>query len=114
MAKVLQGKVIANKMHNTAIIEVVRLVPHPLYRKLLKRSKKFKVETGGRTLEVGAVVKIIETRPLAKDKHFKLEGVDLSVRNVAPVVSKPEPVKEKVKKAAMPKAKSGKKGGKKK
>ncbi len=72
MSKILQGKVISNKMKGTAVVEVSRIFPHPLYKKLLKRSKKYKVDTKGEKLEVGKIVKIIETRPIAKDKHFAI------------------------------------------
>jgi small subunit ribosomal protein S17 len=72
MAKILQGKVISNKMTGTVIVEVERTIPHPLFKKLLKRSKKFKVATNGQKVKVGVSVKIIETRPIAKDKHFAL------------------------------------------
>ena len=72
MAKILQGKVVSNKMTGTVVVEVKRLVPHPLFKKLLKRSKKFKVATNGQKVKIGAIVKIIETRPIAKDKHFAL------------------------------------------
>ena len=59
-------------MNNTAVVEVTRITPHPLYRKLLKKSKKYKVETNGQKLVAGQMVKIIETRPIAKDKHFAI------------------------------------------
>lgn len=72
MSKILQGKVISNKMKGTAVVEVSRIFPHPLYKKLLKRSKKYKVDAKGEKLEVGLIVKIIETRPIAKDKHFAI------------------------------------------
>lgn len=72
MAKILQGKVVSNKMTDTAVVEVFRQFPHPLYKKLLKRSKKFKIATNGQTLEIGQTVKIIETKPVSKDKHFVL------------------------------------------
>lgn len=72
MAKVITGKVISTKMQNTIVVEVTRFVPHPLYKKLLKRSKHFKVDSNGFTVEVGRRVKIIETKPMAKDKHFKV------------------------------------------
>lgn len=72
MAKVLSGKVIANKMQNTAVVEVTRFVPHKLYKKLLKRSKNFKVDTTGVEVTVGQAVKIVETKPVSKDKHFKI------------------------------------------
>lgn len=72
MAKILQGKVISNKMSGTAIVEVSRRVPHRLYKKIIKTSKKYKVATSGQKLEVGQVVEIIETRPVSKDKHFAI------------------------------------------
>ena len=84
MAKILQGKIVSNKMTETVVVEVERLVPHPLFKKLLKRSKKFKVATNGQKIEIGQRVKIIETRPVAKGKHFALVS-DKSAS--APVIS---------------------------
>ena len=72
MAKVLAGKVVGIKMNNTVVVEVVRRVPHPLYKKLVKKSKKFKVDSKDVEVAVGQDVKIVETRPISKDKHFKL------------------------------------------
>ena len=72
MAKVLTGKIISTKMQDTAVVEVTRFVPHKLYKKLLKRSKHFKVDTKGVQVSVGQQVKIVETKPTAKDKHFKI------------------------------------------
>lgn len=72
MAKILQGKVISNKMNGTAVVQVSRRVPHKLYRKIIKTSKKYKVATNGQKLEVGQIVKIVETRPISKDKHFAI------------------------------------------
>lgn len=72
MAKVLAGKVVSAKMNDTVIVEVVRRTPHPLYKKLVKKSKKFKVDSKGQEVVLGQDVKIVETRPIAKDKHFKL------------------------------------------
>lgn len=70
--KVLQGIVTSVKMQNTAVVEVTRHRPHPLYKKLLKRTKKHKVETNGIVVAVGQSVKIVETKPISKDKHFTL------------------------------------------
>ena len=75
MTKVLVGKVISTKMQDTVIVEVVRRVPHKLYKKLLKKSKRFKVATDGHEVVVGADVKIGETVPVSKDKHFKIVEV---------------------------------------
>jgi small subunit ribosomal protein S17 len=72
MAKILEGTVISTKMQNTIVVEVTRKKPHPLYKKLLKRSKKYKVVTNGETVVVGSTVRIVETKPMSKDKHFVL------------------------------------------
>jgi small subunit ribosomal protein S17 len=74
MAKTLKGTVVSVKMHNTAVVEVSWKAPHPIYKKLLKRSKKHKVDTTGYEVKLGDVVKIVETKPISKDKHFKLVG----------------------------------------
>jgi len=75
MSKVLTGKIISVKMQNTAIVEVVRRTPHKLYGKLLKRSKKYKVDTKGHEIVAGSTVKIEETKPMSKDKHFKIQEI---------------------------------------
>lgn len=75
MKKMFEGKVVSSKMQNTVIVEVVRRKPHPLYKRLLKRSTRFKVETAGYFVNVGDKVKIIETRPISKGKHFKIMEV---------------------------------------
>jgi small subunit ribosomal protein S17 len=72
MAKVLTGKIITTKMQDTVVVEVVRRIPHPLYKKLLKRSKHFKAATNGHEVIVGNTVKIAETKPVSKDKYFKI------------------------------------------
>lgn len=72
MAKILIGKVISTKMQDTVIVEVTRRVPHKLYKKLLKRSEHFKVDTKGTEVAVGKTVKIAETKPISKHKHFKV------------------------------------------
>lgn len=75
MAKVLTGKVISVKMHNTAVVEVSRRVPHPLYKKLLKKDKHFNVDIAGHTVAVGNEVKIVETKPISKTKYFAIKEV---------------------------------------
>ena len=76
MAKVLRGKVVSIKMQDTVVVEVTRHVPHKLYKKLLKRSKKYKVDSKGKTVAVGDSVRIAEIKPMSKDKYFTIvEGV---------------------------------------
>lgn len=75
MAKIFTGKVVSTKMQDTAVVEVIRLLPHPLYKKLLKRSKNHKVDTKDQAVVVGQTVEIVETRPTSKGKHFKVKRV---------------------------------------
>lgn len=70
--KTLNGKVVSNKQVNTAIVEVTRRVPHKLYKKILTVTKKYQVDTAGKTVNVGDEVMIVETRPMSKTKYFKL------------------------------------------
>ncbi len=72
MKKIFEGKVVSLKMQNTAVVEILRLVPHPMYKKILKRTKKHKADTAGVSLSVGDRVKIVEVRPISKEKHFKV------------------------------------------
>jgi small subunit ribosomal protein S17 len=72
MAKVLTGKVTSIAMQNTIVVEVTRHTPHPLYKKLMKKSKKFHVDPRGMTVKVGEMVSIVETKPVSKNKHFAL------------------------------------------
>lgn len=62
-------------MKNTVVVEVTEHKPHPLYRKLLKKSKRFKADPKGQTLIVGDIVRITGTRPLAGNKHFAVTEV---------------------------------------
>lgn len=70
--RALVGIIIANKMNKTAVVQVTRSVVHPLYRKLLKKRKRYKVDTGEQSVGVGERVRISPTRPIAKDKHFRI------------------------------------------
>ncbi len=70
--KQLIGKVTSNKMDKTAVVEIENLVMHPLYRKSVKRSKKVKSHDEKNVCSIGDTVKIEETRPLSKDKRYRL------------------------------------------
>jgi len=76
MAKTLKGTVVSIKMNGAVVVEVTRRVPHPKYKKLLKRSKKFKAALNGQTVQTGDTVSITETRPMSKDIHFAVTKVD--------------------------------------
>jgi len=75
MQKTFNGKIISLKMNRTAVVEVTRKSPHPLYRKLIKRESHYKADTGDLTLTLGQKVKIAETRPMSKGKFFKVVEV---------------------------------------
>jgi len=68
--KVLSGTVVSNKMKDTVVVLVERYGKHPKYSKFIKRGKKFKAHDVGNTKAIGDKVKIVESRPISKDKHF--------------------------------------------
>jgi small subunit ribosomal protein S17 len=70
--KVLSGTVVSTKMKDTIVVSVSRFVKHPKYGKYMNISKKFKAHDAGNTAVMGQKVDIVETRPISKDKHFKL------------------------------------------
>ena len=70
--KILSGVVVSDKMKDTIVVEVSRFVKHPKYGKYMNISKKFKAHDAGNTKKIGDKVEIIETRPISKDKHFKI------------------------------------------
>ena len=72
MTKILSGTVVSDKMKDTIVVSVERYEKHPKYAKFIKRRKKFKVHDAGNTAKIGDKVRIIETRPISKDKSFKL------------------------------------------
>ena len=72
MQKILTGKIISLKMNNTIVVEVTRKVAHPIYRKLLKKSSKYKVHSEGTNLNLGDSVKIVSIKPMSKEKYFKV------------------------------------------
>jgi len=75
MAKSLIGKVISTKMEKTVVVEVKKDRPHPLYKKRMVTSKRFKAHNENADVKVGDMVKIEETKPISKDKHFKVSEV---------------------------------------
>ena len=70
--KVLKGKVVSDKMDKTIVVAVSRFVEHPKYKKRLKIVKKYKAHDEGNTKKIGDMVEIEETKPISKDKHFKV------------------------------------------
>ena len=73
--KVRIGRVVSNKMDKTIVVAVEDFVRHELYNKPVKRTKKFKAHDENNECRIGDRVKIMETRPLSKDKRFRLVAV---------------------------------------
>ena len=70
--KVLRGVVISNKMEKTGVVEITRKVPHPLYKKVVTKTSRFKFHDEKNECEIGDTIEVMETRPLSKDKYFRL------------------------------------------
>jgi len=68
--KVYTGKVVSNKMEKTVVIAVTRQFQHPVYKKTVRKVTKFKAHDSDNSCAIGDDVKIIETRPISKDKRW--------------------------------------------
>jgi len=66
------GKVVSNKMDKTIVVAIDRSVKHPLYKKIVKRTYKLKAHDENNECNIGDKVKVMETRPLSKDKRWRL------------------------------------------
>ena len=72
MRKTTVGKVVSNKMDKTIVVAVEDSYRHPLYNKIIKRTVKRKAHDENNTCGIGDRVRIMETRPLSKDKRWRL------------------------------------------
>ena len=70
--KVREGLVVSDKMNKTAIVAVVRLKRHPLYGRVQRVTKRFKAHDETNDVKVGDRVRIMETRPISKDKNWRI------------------------------------------
>lgn len=68
--KILTGKVVSDKMDKTVVVEVTRLLQHPLYKKTVKYRKKFMAHDEENKCRIGDIVSIIESRPLSRRKRW--------------------------------------------
>jgi small subunit ribosomal protein S17 len=73
--KVVLGRVVSDKMDKTIVVLVETYKKHPLYGKRVKYSKKFKAHDEQNTAKIGDLVRIMETRPVSKDKRYRLVEV---------------------------------------
>jgi small subunit ribosomal protein S17 len=81
------GQVVGTKMAKTIVVEVSRRVPHPLYKRIVSRRKKFYAHDEEGSARMGDIVRIIESRPLSRLKRWRLEAV---IRRAAQVGTQPE------------------------
>jgi len=72
LRKTRMGRVVSDKMDKTIVVLVETSKRHPLYKKAVKRTKKFKTHDENNECKIGDRVKIMETRPLSKDKRWRL------------------------------------------
>ena len=72
LRKTRVGKGVSNKMDKTIVVAIQDNVKHPLYKKIVKRTVKFKAHDEQNECNIGDTVKIMETRPLSKDKRWRL------------------------------------------
>ncbi len=69
------GRVVSNKMQKTVVVAVDRVVAHPMYKKVLRRETKLKAHDERSECKVGDQVRLIQTRPISKDKHYRVVEV---------------------------------------
>jgi small subunit ribosomal protein S17 len=69
------GLVVSDKMDKTVVVEVKRLVAHPLYHKIIRRRVKVKAHDPQNTCQVGDKVVLEETRPISRDKHWRIKQI---------------------------------------
>jgi len=99
--KTLVGIVVSNKMDKTAVVAVERRVRHPLYKKIVRRTKRYKAHDAANSSSLGDVVRITETRPLSKEKRWRIAQV-LVKGNVAEVAPRDIGVPEEAMAVATP------------
>ncbi|MGI6358997.1 MAG: 30S ribosomal protein S17 [Bacillota bacterium] len=75
LRKVRQGVVVSDKMDKTVVVAVETLIQHPLYSRTVKKTTKFKAHCEDNSARVGDVVRIMETRPLSKDKRWRVVDI---------------------------------------
>jgi small subunit ribosomal protein S17 len=73
--KTLTGNVVSSKMDKTIVVAITRRQLHPLYRKYITRTKKIKAHDENNACAVGDTVRVIESRPLSKEKRWRLQAI---------------------------------------
>jgi small subunit ribosomal protein S17 len=73
--KRLVGRVTSDKMDKTVVVTIDRSQPHPLYGKVVRRARSFKAHNENNTAKAGDLVRIVESRPLSRDKRWVVEAI---------------------------------------
>jgi len=87
------GEVVSTKMAKTVVVAVSRRVPHPLYKRIMKKRKKFYAHDETGDAKMGDIVRIVECRPLSKLKHWQLAEV---IRRAPQVGAQPKDLDSKI------------------
>tara|TARA_Y100000746_G_scaffold2889_1_gene2759 strand:+ start:54 stop:317 length:264 start_codon:yes stop_codon:yes gene_type:complete len=69
------GEVVSDKMDKTVVVQVTRKIPHPVYKKFVKRFKKFQVHVESVQPKMGDIVKISSMRPMSKNKRWRVSEI---------------------------------------
>ena len=88
--KTFEGTVVSDKMQKTVVVKITRMHKHVKYGKILKQYNKFKVHDEKGEAKVGDLVRIEETRPLSKDKHFRVKEVIKKSEGALIEINEPE------------------------
>ena len=83
--KMRDGIVVSNKMQKTIVVRVEQLVRHPKYNRVLKQANTFKAHDEANSAAIGDLVRIMETRPLSKDKRWRLVEILKRASSAPPV-----------------------------
>lgn len=75
LRKTKTGKVVSDKMDKTIVVEIIDSVQHPLYKKFIKSTTRFKAHDENNECKIGDTVEITETRPLSKDKRWRVSEI---------------------------------------
>ncbi len=75
LRKIRVGTVVSDKMQKTVVVQIERVVKHPVYKRYVRRRKRFKVHDENNQCRVGDVVSFMETRPLSKGKRWRFVEV---------------------------------------
>ena len=73
--KTRMGKVVSDKMDKTIVVAIESRVPHKLYKKIIKRTYRLKAHDENNECGIGDIVRVMETRPLSKDKRWRLAEI---------------------------------------